>query len=301
MSSLDRITWIIFSQHGMADHSRAMESLARDVAPPQSYIVAPNLGFVQTLFAIEPLIYEVEQIASQVLEKHPKIPARIIATSLGGIIWIEVLSRNPEWWQRVESLILLGSPVGGADLARIIDPLSWGVGMAKHLAQSRRVIAEQITARVPTLVIAGDTTGGGDGTVSVESTKLKYAYFTCLDGVSHPELRTHPQVIQVIRKFWSIPREPLPAPEENLISRLIDHFRSVPGITDASYRGFTDSEATFIFADGTSIRTWKNLVGVNHIFIASRDGKCEYAAFVGWLHSTDLQVAIDMAIHAFSA
>ena len=28
-------------------------------------------------------------------------------------------------------------------------------------------------------------TGGGDWTVSIESTKLKYAHFICLDGVTH--------------------------------------------------------------------------------------------------------------------
>ncbi len=118
--------------------------------------------------------------------------------------------------------MLLGSPIGGADLAKIIDPFGWGMGIAKPLGKSRRLLAEQITAVIPTLVVAGNTTGGGDGTVSIESTKLKHAHFVCLDGVTHRGLRTHPAIVKVIQEFWSQPREPLPAPR-GLISELIEH------------------------------------------------------------------------------
>lgn len=234
-----------------------------------------------------------------ILKSSQNPPARIIATSLGGVIWVEVLSRHPEWWKRFESLVLLDSPIGGADLARIVDPFGWGVGMAKYLGQSRRILAEQITAKIPTLVVAGNTTGRGDGTVPIEFTKLKHAHFICLDGVSHTALRTHPAVVKVIREFWSHLREPLPASEDSLISKLIEHFRSVPGITDASERDFPRATTIFSFSDGTSIRAWTNLVGVKHIFIANKHGKCEYAAFVGLIHSTGLQRAIDIAIQSF--
>ncbi|MDY6900259.1 MAG: lysophospholipase, partial [Cyanobacteriota bacterium] len=182
---------------------------------------------------------------------------------------------------------------------RIVDPFGWGIGIAKHLGQNRRVLAEQITAKIPTLVIAGNIAGGGDGTVPIESTKLKHAHFICLDGVNHVALQTHPAVVKAIQKFWSQPRESLSAPEDNLISKLIEHFRTVPGITDASHRNFSSAETIFSFANGTNIRTWKNIVGVNHIFIASKHGQCEYAAFVGWIHSTCLQEAINVAIKSF--
>ncbi|MBD2327146.1 lysophospholipase [Alkalinema sp. FACHB-956] len=299
MASSNHIKLILFSQHGMTDNNRAMGSLAHTVAPPQSYVVAPSLGFIQTHFEIEPLIGKLEQIAEQALLQYPGIPIRIIATSLGGVLWVEVLSRHPDWWERCESLVLLGSPIGGADLARIIDPFGWGIGMAKYLGQNRRILAEQITAQIPTLVIAGNTSGGDDGTVTIESTKLKHAHFIRLDGVSHPALRTHAAVVKVIQEFWSQPRQPLPAPEDNLISKLIEHFRSVPGITDASEKDFPRSKPIFSFTDGTSIRTWTNVVGVNHVFIANHYGKCEYAAFVGWIHSSDLQQAIAVAIQSF--
>jgi len=191
MSSPKEIKLILFSQHGMTDTNTTMATLAHQIAPPQTHIVAPSLGFFETHFEIEPLIIKLEQIADQTFREYPQTPARIIATSLGGILWIEVLSRHPEWWNRCESLVLLGSPMGGADLARIIDPFGWGIGMAKHLGQNRRILAEQITANIPTLVVAGNMTGGGDWTVSIESTKLKYAHFICLDGVTHWDLRNH--------------------------------------------------------------------------------------------------------------
>jgi hypothetical protein len=160
-------------------------------------------------------------------------------------------------------------------------------------------LAEQITVKIATLVVAGNTTGGGDGTVPIESTKLKYAHFVCLDGVTHPGLRTHPAVARVIQEFWSQPRKPLPAPTETLVSKLIAHFRAVPGITDASERDFARAKIVFSFPEGTSIRTWNNPLGVAHVFIANSYGKCEYAAFVGWVHTAGLQKAIDRAIQSF--
>lgn len=58
---------------------------------------------------------------------------------------------------------------------------------------------------------------------------------------------------------------------------------------------FPRQKTIFSFTDGTSIRTWTNLVGVNHVFIADKHGKCEYSAFVGWIHSVGLQQAIGVA------
>ncbi|MBD2152898.1 lysophospholipase [Pseudanabaena sp. FACHB-1277] len=234
MSSVNQTKFIIFSQHGLSDTNSEMLSLALKVAPPNSHIVAPNLGIVKTYFKIEPLVDKVEKDAVQAFEQYPNTPVRIIATSLGGVIWVEVLSRNREWWSKVESLVLLGSPIGGSDLARMIDPFGWGIGMAKYLGENRRPLAEKITAIIPTLVVAGNTTGGSDGTVTIESTKLKHAHFVCLNGVNHPALRFAPAVAKTIQVFWEKPRKPLPAPEVNLITELIEHFRRVQGITDAN-------------------------------------------------------------------
>ena len=299
MSRSDSVQLILFSQHGMTDDNKAMATLAHKVAPPQSHVIAPNLGYIATLFRIDPLIHKVEQAADQAFKQYPHLSARIIATSLGGVIWVEVLSRHPEWWRRCESFVLLGSPIGGADAAKMIDPFGWGIGIAKDLGQSRRVLAEQITAKIPTLVVAGNTTGRGDGTVTIESTRLKHTHFICIEGVNHPALRTHPAIVNVIQEFWSQPREPVPEPEASLTSKLIGHFKSVPGMTDARERHFPQATTIFSFSEGISIRTWVNPVGMKHIFIANQQDQCEYAACVDWIHGADLQRAIETAIRSF--
>lgn len=299
MSTTNQINLILFSQHGMSDDNKDMASLAHKVAPTKSYVVAPKLDFLATYLDSKSLINQLENAAEQTLRCYPNIPARIIATSLGGVIWLEVLSRHTDWWKRFESLILLGSPVGGADLARIVDPFGWGIGIAKYLGQNHRVLAEEISASIPTLVIAGNITGGGDGVVPIESTKLRYAHFTQLDGVDHVALKSHTAVIKAIQEFWSEPRQPIPDPPDNLLTELIAYFRSVPGITDASQRDFSKSHVIYSFKNGVSIHTWTNLVGVDHIFIANQHGKCEYSGFVGWIHSADLQKAIDAMIRSF--
>jgi len=283
----------------MSDTNSEMLSLAHKVAPPNSHIVAPNLGIVKTYFKIEPLIDKVEKNAVQAFESYRNIPVRIIATSLGGVIWVEVLSRNREWWSKIESLVLLGSPIGGSDLARMIDPFGWGIGMAKYLGENRRPLAEKITAIIPTLVVAGNTTGGSDGTVTIESTKLKHAHFVCLNGVSHPVLRSAPAVAKTIQVFWEKPRKPLPAPEVTLSSELIEHFRRVEGITDANSADAKYSNIVHSFTDGTTIRTWINGFGVYHVFIVNSDRRCQYAGFVGWVHIAGLETAIEEAKRIF--
>ena len=299
MSSVNQPKFIIFSQHGLSDTNSEMRSLAHKVAPPNSHIVAPNLGIVKTYFNIEPLINKVEEDAVQAFEQYQNTPIRIIATSLGGVIWVEVLSRNQKWWSKIESLVLLGSPIGGSDLARMIDPFGWGIGMAKYLGENRRPLAEKIAAVVPTLVVAGNTTGGSDGTVTIESTKLKHAHFVCINGVSHPALKSAPAVAKTIQIFWEKPRKPLPAPEVNLISELIEHFRRVQGITDANSADVQYANIVHSFADGTTIRTRINGFGVYHVFVVNADRRCKYAGFVGWVHIAGLETAIDKAKKIF--
>ncbi|XDE60984.1 hypothetical protein AB3M80_20215 [Arthrospira platensis BEA 1257B] len=41
------------------------------------------------------------------------------------------------------------------------------------------------------------------------------------------------------------------------------------------------------------MKTWKNPVGVDHVFIADKSGNMIFGGFVGWIHSNALQEAID--------
>ncbi len=115
---------ILFSQHGMGEGNQKMQILAQKVASANTQIITPNLNFLTTFLSLSPLIEKVETSAAETLKKFPGLSFRVIGFSLGGVLWVEVLSRNPVWLDRLEALVLLGSPIRGASLARTVDPFS---------------------------------------------------------------------------------------------------------------------------------------------------------------------------------
>lgn len=284
-----RPDYILYAQHGWADIDRSIGSLARQVASPGARVVAPNLGFVNTWIRIAPLIDRVEAIAQENQTHFPDTPLRIVGHSMGGLIWLEVLARHPEWWPQVESLVLVGSPVGGADLSRMLDPFEWGIGIARDLGQNRRPLAEEIAAQVPTLVIAGDYDGGSDGVIPLESTKVRQANYVALRQISHDQLKRHPQVAQVIQDFWQDQAAlSVPSPLETDSDRIIRQLQAIPGMTDAHYRGFDKSELWAILPNGLVLRTWRGPMGIHHVFLSNYRGDCLFAGFVGWPHTAEL-------------
>lgn len=67
----------------------------------------------------------------------------------------------------------------------------------------------------------------------------------------------------------------------------------VPGITRAHHRDFKSSNPIIRLRDGSTVRTWKNPLGVDHVFIADRNENMIYGGFVGWIHSEGLNQAIN--------
>lgn len=286
--------FLLFAQHGWADNGVAMNRLARGLATPETVVVVPTLGYIKTWLRIEPLIETVQQSATATLTQHPDVPVRVVGHSMGGLIWLELLHRHREWWPRIESLVLIASPVGGADLGRIFDPLGWGIGIAHDLGRDRRALAEEIAATIPVLVIAGDSDGGSDGTIPVDATRVRGATFVCLPGIAHPSLRDHPSVVALIRHFWSQPHV-CPAPTDALpetATVVIERLRAVPGMTSAHNRGFHQARESMRFKNGVALRTWKNPAGVDHIFVTDSAGHCLFAGFVGWIHADCLRLAL---------
>lgn len=253
-------------------------------------IVAPCLSYGMTWLSMAPLIDQVDALATSSLGQQPALPVRVVGHSMGGLIWLEVLNRHPDWWPRVESLVLVGSPVGGADLGRILDPLGMGVGVAADLGRDRRPLAARIAAAIATLSIAGDTDGGSDGTIPVESTRVPNGQFVSLGGISHADLRCHPRVVEHIRRFWAGARLSVPL----LSHALVDQLRQIPGMTDAHRRDFARAALWYTFADGASIRLWRSPLGIYHVFLASAQGDCLYSGYVGWLHTGDLQHGLEV-------
>lgn len=74
----------------------------------------------------------------------------------------------------------------------------------------------------------------------------------------------------------------------------------VPGMTTAHHRDFKSSQPIFRLRDGTVIKTWKNPLGVDHVFLADRDDRMIYGGYVGWIHSMGFQQAIDQIKREFA-
>jgi pimeloyl-ACP methyl ester carboxylesterase len=281
--------YILYAQHGWADVNLGIAQLAAMVASPEARVVVPNLGFVNTWIRIGPLVDRVEAIAQQTQAEHPNTPLRIVGHSMGGLIWLEVLARHPEWWPLVESLVLVASPVGGADLGRLVDPFELGIGIAKDLGHNRRAIAERIAAEVPTLIIAGDYIEGSDGVVPIECTRFNRASYVTVSNIAHDRMKKHPAVAQIIQEFWRHSDHLcLPQPVESYCDQVIRQLQVIPGITDARYRGFNESQLWALLSHGLVLRTWQNRMGIHHVFLANYVGDCLFAGFVGWPHTGDL-------------
>ena len=281
--------FLLFAQHGWADTSSNIGRLMKAATNSQTKIIAPSLGLINTFIRIEPLVKQLEKIASEAIARY-RVPIKIVGHSMGGLMWLEVLHRNPQWWHRVHSFILLGSPVGGSNIARLIDPFGIGIGTAKDLGKDRRNMAEQIAKKIPTLSVASDNGAGTDGLVTVENTKFDYANWLLVSGIPHSAMRYHPDMIPILQNFWANPQLGLP-PASNSTDRLIRRLRSVPGITDADYSNFERSQITARFADETTLHIWNNLLGIDHVYLAKQQ-QCLYAGYVGLLHVWHLRQAI---------
>ncbi len=279
--------FIIYAQHGWADTNAGMARLAKTLATTKTLSIVPNLGFFKTWFWIEPLIREVELKFLATIQTYPNIPIKIIGHSMGGLIWLEILDRHPQWWNKIHSFVLLGSPIGGSDLARMIDPLRIGIGIAKDLGTNRRAIATRIAREIPTLVVAGDFDNGSDGVVTVDCTKFFGSKFVSLPGVFHPALRNHPQTIATIRDFWHNPIKTV-VNENNFINLILQKLQSIPGITDGHRRYFYYSKSYLTFNNGIAIYIWKSPLQINHVFLATSEGEYIWGGFVGWLHERAL-------------
>ena len=295
-----RPSYLVFSQHGMVDTHHAMESLAqRNSSDSNSRIIAPDLGFLNTLFNIQPLIEKVETIAICEIRNYPDVPIRIIGCSLGGVIWTEILTRHPEWWPNIESWVLLGSPIGGAHLAKMADPLSLvGFAIAQDLGIDRRPLAEAIARQIPTLIVAGDSDSGSDGTVLVQTTQFKHARFVCVPGVNHPGLRFSELVDREIKNFWAENPKNIVLSEARPGMETISQLRSVPGMTDAHPKDFERSQPIATLKDGTVLRAWDNSFRVRHVFLENDRGECEFSGYVGWVHRDGLDRAIESVIRS---
>jgi hypothetical protein len=87
------------------------------------------------------------------------------------------------------------------------------------------------------------------------------------------------------------------APISNNISsvteEIIEILSEVDGMTQANSRDFKRATPLFTLRDGSVLKTWKNPVGVNHVFIGNSNGEMMFGGYVGWIHADGLTEAIN--------
>jgi pimeloyl-ACP methyl ester carboxylesterase len=281
--------YLLFAQHGWADTGNNLGRLVKAAVDSQTKLIVPSLGLIKTFIRIEPLVKRLEQIATEAIARHPHTPIKIVGHSMGGLMWLEVLERNPQWWNQVHSLILLGSPVGGSNIARLLDPLAIGLGTAADLGKNRRAIAQKIAQHIPTLSVASDLGMGTDGLVTVENTKFDYANWLPISNIAHSAMRHHAEIVPIMQNFWANPQLGQP-PEATLTNQLIQRLRTVRGMTDTDYRDFARSRIVARFSEVT-LHTWNNPFGINHVYLGQQQ-QCLYAGYVGLIHTQGLRQVI---------
>jgi len=282
--------FILFAQHGWSDNGKDIQTLAVALASQDTLVVAPSLGLVKTYWRIKPLVSKLEKLVLETMSQCPQARLKIIGHSLGGLIWLELLDLHPDWHSKVHSFVLIGSPVGGSHLARLIDPLSLGIGMARDLGKNRRALATKIAQKIPTLAIASDLGNGSDGMVTLENTKFNHARFVCVKNIPHAHLKCHQAMIPLIQEFWSNPQINLT--EIDWTNQLLTFLKNIPGMTDANYQNLAQSKILIRLANGVNLRTHTNLAQVKHVFVTNAQDRCLYAGFVGWLHLANLQKSL---------
>jgi hypothetical protein len=280
--------FLLFAQHGWADTAQDIGYLARSLAQLNTIIYVPNLGWINTWLEIAPLIAKVENIVTVAIAKYPDLPLRIVAHSMGGLIWLEVLNRHPEWLPKVHSFALAASPVGGSDLGRLFDPFGWFPLMARDLGTNRRAIAESIAAQIPTISIFSDIGNNTDGTVPVGCSQFAYATFVRLDGLRHDTLKNHPQVAAAVKQFWENPA--IATLQTDTSSQLISKLRS-QNLTEISNQNFDKAKIFQTYPDDLKLWTWTNSLQITHVFVSICD-RCIYSAYTGWQNKNKIAIAL---------
>ncbi len=78
-----------------------------------------------------------------------------------------------------------------------------------------------------------------------------------------------------------------------LTAQVVEMLLSVPGMTIAHGRDFKRARPLFTLKDETTVRLFINPVGVKHIFLADSENKMIFGGYVGWIHNTGFDEAIE--------
>jgi pimeloyl-ACP methyl ester carboxylesterase len=281
-SASDTPSYVLFVQHGWADRAASLRPLARGLTTPKTTVVNPNLGFLQTWVRLEALVQRVEREAQAAIAAAPHSLLRVVGHSMGGLIWLEVLDRHPEWWTRVDGVVLVGSPIAGVDVAHLADPLDLAIG--RDLKVDRRPIARRLAARIPLLSIAGKSDATSDGLVRVAEATAPGVRTVVVPGVRHRALRSSRAVVLLCREFFRH-LEPTPPPPADIVARL----RTIPGMSVSRSRSIFTPPLALLFRDGSALLAGRTVLGIDEVAYFAPDGTPRYAGYVGWSDARHLR------------
>jgi pimeloyl-ACP methyl ester carboxylesterase len=285
---------IYFAQHGWADTTHTMRSFGRALAGPDDLVVATPLGHTRIWMSMAGLMERVEAEATEAIAAVPDAPIRIIGHSIGGLIWLEILERHPDWQQRVDGLALLGSPVRGTPLGLYLDLRGRLIG--RDLRADRRAIAERIASVIPTLTIAGDLVLHGDGVIGVGSTRFAHTRRIVLPRVSHAGLRWSGRVRRLVGAFFDQPHG-----LATDVAAVIRRFAALPGLTRGHAQLAWWGRPILLFRDGCTVRIVSRPFGKRHVFIADNEGHCLYAAWAAGVEMASIDRVLEGIGRDFAA
>lgn len=75
---------------------------------------------------------------------------------------------------------------------------------------------------------------------------------------------------------------------EKIVEILLD----VPGMTVCNAKHFNEALPIFKLKEGTVVKLYRNLIGVEHVFIADNSGKMVFGGYVLWHYSESLKASI---------
>ncbi len=96
------------------------------------------------------------------------------------------------------------------------------------------------------------------------------------------------KVLQRRKEHKTIPHSPDTYDSEEMLASVIAQLQAVPGIMSANHAHFRKAKVVILLRSGGSVRLWKNIAGVDHVFVANRAGECLYGGFVLWSHAKGL-------------
>lgn len=91
-----------------------------------------------------------------------------------------------------------------------------------------------------------------------------------------------------------------PDPTQKELLEIINRLQNIPGMTLANSGDVQYSTAYILLKNKFKINMWKNLAGVDHVFVLDSSGNCCFAGYVGWIHAQKFYQTLQQIQNDFS-